>query len=279
MQNHPSWSPVRIAASFILVIILSSLLIGGIGFIIATAAYDNLSEPGAMRWLQLTNSLGVFLVPPLVLMWWSKSSPQVFLGWRSARITPSGWGALLLIIAGSFFTIDALAHLNMVLLPEAPWAEDLKAQEATVKLALDILLRDMVPTTLLANALIMVVVPAVGEELFFRGAVQGLLGQKFNHHIAIAGTALFFALGHMQPLSVLPILFMGVVFGYLKHWTDSIWVPIGLHFINNATALGSAYLNNGNLLEESTMAGSMWSYVGPILVLAGLYTMYTQHKA
>ncbi len=232
-----------------------------------------------MRWLQLTNSLGVFLVPPLVLMLWSKSSPQAFLGWRSARITPSGWGALLLIIAGSFFTIDALAHLNMVLLPEAAWVEDLKAQEATVKLALDILLRDMVPTTLLANALIMVVVPAVGEELFFRGAVQGLLGQKFNHHIAIAGTALFFALGHMQPLSVLPILFMGMVFGYLKHWTGSIWVPIGLHFINNATALGSAYLNDGNLLEESAMAGSIWSYVGPIIVLAGLYTMYTQRKA
>jgi len=279
MQNHPSWSPVRIAASFILVIILSSLLVGGIGFIIATAAYDNLSEPGAMRWLQLTNSLGVFLVPPLVLMWWSKSSPHAFLGWRGARITPSGWGALLLIIAGSFFTIDALAHLNMVLLPEAPWVEDLKAQEATVKLALDILLKDMVPTTLLANAFIMVVVPAIGEELFFRGAVQGLLGQKFNHHIAIAGTALFFALGHMQPLSVLPILFMGMVFGYLKHWTGSIWVPIGLHFINNATALGSAYLNDGSLLEESTMAGSIWSYVGPILVLAGLYTMYTQRKA
>lgn len=279
MQNHPSWSPVRIAASFILVIILSSLVIGGIGFIIATAAYDNLSEPGAMRWLQLTNSLGVFLVPPLVLMWWSKSSPQVFLGWCRARISPTEWGALLLIIAGSFFTIDALAHLNMVLLPEAPWVEDLKAQEATVKLALDILLRDMVPTTLLANALIMVVVPAVGEELFFRGAVQGLLGQKFNHHIAIAGSALFFALGHMQPLSVLPILFMGMVFGYLKHWTGSIWVPIGLHFINNATALGSAYLNDGNLLEESTMAGSIWSYVGPILVLAGLYTIYTKRKA
>ena len=279
MQNHPSWSPERIAASFILVIILSSLLIGGIGFIIATAAYDNVTEPGAMRWLQLTNSLGVFLVPPLVLMWWSKSSPQTFLGWRGAKIGPSSWSALLIIIAGSFFTIDALAHINAVLLPEAPWVENLKAQEATVKLALDILLSDMVPTTLLANALIMVVVPAVGEELFFRGAVQSLLGQKFNHHLAILATALFFALGHMQPLSVLPILFMGVVFGYLKHWTGSIWVPIGLHFINNATALGSAYLNDGNLLEESTMAGSIWSYAGPILVLVGLYTMWNKHTA
>lgn len=201
------------------------------------------------------------------------------MGWRGAKIAPSGWGALLIIIAGSFFTIDALAHLNTVLLPEAPWVENLKAQEATVKLALDILLSNMVPTTLLANALIMVVVPAVGEELFFRGAVQSLLGQKFNHHLAIVSTALFFALGHMQPLSVLPILFMGVVFGYLKHWTGSIWVPIGLHLINNATALGSAYLNDATLLEESTMAGSIWSYVGPILVLVGLFTMWNKHTA
>ena len=137
----------------------------------------------------------------------------------------------------------------------------------------------MVPTTLLANTLIMVVVPAVGEELFFRGAVQSLLGKKFNHHIAIAGTALFFALGHMQPLSVLPILFMGVVFGYLKHWTGSIWVPIGLHFINNAAALGSAYFNNGKLLEQSTLVGSIWSYLGPILVIAGLYSVFLKRKA
>ena len=278
MQNHTSWSPVRIAVSFILIIILSSLLFSVIGLLIATFYYGGQSDAGALRWLQVTNSIGVFLVPPLVLMRWSGSTPSEFLGIRRVSLNASQLASLILIIAGAFFTIDTLAYANMEFLPDTQWVNDLKAQEASVRLALEVLLSDMVPMTLLANAIIMVVVPAVGEELFFRGAVQGLLGRKFSYHIAIAISALFFALGHMQPLSVLPILFMGVLFGYLRHWTGSIWIPIALHLINNAAALASAYLNEGKLLTESTMAGTMWSYFGPILVLVGLYGVYHNRK-
>jgi len=278
MQNHPSWSPVRIAASFILVIILSTLLFNVIGLLITTFSYDNASDAGALRWLQVTNSIGVFLVPPIILMRWSGSTPSEFLGIRRVSISASQLASLILIISGAFVTIDTLAYINMELLPDTQWVKDLKAQEASVRQTLEVLLSDMVPMTLLANAIIMVVVPAVGEELFFRGALQGLLGRKFNYHVAIAISALFFALVHMQPLSVLPILFMGVLFGYLRHWTGSIWIPIALHLINNAIALASAYLNEGKLLTESTMAGTMWSYFGPILVLAGLYGIYHNRK-
>ena len=63
---------------------------------------------------------------------------------------------------------------------------------------------------------------------------------------------------------------MGVLFSYIKHWTQSIWIPIGLHFINNGLAL-SAYIANGESLDESTVAGSSWSYLGVLFVLAGLY--------
>ena len=278
MQNHPSWSPLRITGSFILIILLSVLFIGGIGVTIAAASYDNLNDPGALRWQQVTSSIGLFLAPPLLLMYWSKLPPGEFLGLRAAHLKLQHSLFFLLVIIGSFLTIDALAYLNKAVLPDAPWVEALIIQEAETKTVINTLLSDMVPLTLLANAVVMVIVPAVGEELFFRGVIQGLLNQKVNHHFSIAITAILFAAVHWQPLSILPIIFMGVVFGYVRHWTKSIWIPIALHFINNGVALLGAYMNEGTLLEESTLAGSMWSYIGPLLVFTGLYGVYINRK-
>ena len=63
----------------------------------------------------------------------------------------------------------------------------------------------MTPATLLASAIIFVVVPAIGEELFFRGMLQGLFTKRLNHHVAIFLTAAIFSVIHEQILSFLPI--------------------------------------------------------------------------
>ena len=131
----------------------------------------------------------------------------------------------------------------------------------------------MTITTLLLNGIVMVAAPAFGEEFFFRGVLQRLFSERGSHHLAILLTALCFGLVHMQPLSLLPILFMGVIFGYIKHWTGTLWAPIALHFVNNGFALGSAYLNNGQLLTESTLNSTLWSLLGVFALTAGLWIL------
>lgn len=272
MHNHHSWSPGRIALAFIFIILLSTFVFGAIGLLLATQVFKSTTSPEALRMLQALNSVGLFLVPPLVLAYWTQRDAKAFLGLSISQKLPSKQIAgLVALCIGSFFVIDALSFLNTQLLPDTPWVANLKAQEALVQNTIGQLLTNMTPATLLLNTLIMVLIPALGEELFFRGAVQQLLSARFTPHIAILLTAVFFGAGHMQPLSFLPIFFMGIIFGYARWWTGTLWVPVALHFINNGYALLSAYSNDGVLNTESSMVGSPQSFIGIGVFLVGLW--------
>ena len=279
MNNHHSWSPGRIALAFIFIILISTFLFGALGLLLATQVFQATTSPEAIRMLQALNSLGLFLVPPLVLAYWTQSDPKSFLGlnFPSSIPTLQVLGLICLCI-GAFFVIDALSFVNTAILPETAWVANLKAQENLVQNTIGQLLANMTPWTLVLNTLIMVLIPALGEELFFRGSVQSLLSSRFTSHTAILIAALFFGAGHIQPLSFLPIFFMGIIFGYARLWTGTLWVPIALHFINNGYALASAYLNEGVLNTENTMVGSPISFLGIGVFIIGLW-LTRKHQA
>jgi len=272
--NKELWSPLRTGMAFLLVVLISTTIFTGTGILITGTDALNGTDANQLRLLQFFNSIGLFLFPPIILAFWVSTKPWCFLGLKSpTHNSRSLFIGLLLVALGSFFAIDLLSRLNSVLLPDAPWVHGLQAQEAKVEFTLQRLLSDMTITTLLLNGIVMVAAPAFGEEFFFRGVLQRLFSERGSHHLAILLTALCFGLVHMQPLSLLPILFMGVIFGYIKHWTGTLWAPIALHFVNNGFALGSAYLNNGQLLTESTLNGTLWSLLGVFALTAGLWIL------
>jgi len=91
---------------------------------------------------------------------------------------------------------------------------------------------------------------------------------------------LCFAFAHQQPLSFIPLFFMGVLLSYTKYWTGSLWAAILLHSINNGFALFSSYAAGGELQYESTMDIS-WSLAGIIPLVIGVFWMRKirqQHK-
>lgn len=248
------------------------------GVLLALNIYGEVNSPGAMRIQLLAQSLALFLTPPLILMYALKLPRAEFLAIKAVQFKRSHLLYFALIVLGSLLTIDLLAHLNEYLIQDAQWAQSWIKQGEKIIALQNELLSDVTLSTLLANATIFVVVPAIGEELFFRGMLQGLFTKRLNHHMAIFLTALIFSAIHDQIFNFLPILFMGALFGYIKHWTQSIWIPIGLHFINNGLALAGAYIANGEPLDESTVAGSSWSYLGVLFVLAGLYGVYVNRR-
>jgi len=116
-------------------------------------------------------------------------------------------------------------------------------------------------TDLLANILVMAIIPAIGEELFFRGFIQNTLSGFFkNNHTAIAVTAILFSLIHFDLEGFIPRFFLGAILGYMFFWTKSLWVPIIAHFTNNALAIVISYpyfksfdlVQNFNHYGEST---------------------------
>lgn len=80
------------------------------------------------------------------------------------------------------------------------------------------------------------VLPAILEELLFRGVVMGLL-RPAGDRVAILVSALLFSLAH-GTLTQIPFAFvLGLVFGFLYVRTGSLLVPMALHFLNNGMAV------------------------------------------
>lgn len=87
------------------------------------------------------------------------------------------------------------------------------------------------------------ILPAVFEEAMLRGLFFGTLRQVTDEHMGVAITAGAFALMHMQytiPI-MLMVLVLGVVLGYARSRSGSLWLPIGLHMLNNLVSLLLAY--------------------------------------
>lgn len=74
--------------------------------------------------------------------------------------------------------------------------------------------------------------PAIFEELFFRGVIQQELNQWWgNYHLAIVVTAIVFSAIHMQFVTFLPRFLLGMVLGYLLVWGKTILVTHHTHIV------------------------------------------------
>ena len=131
---------------------------------------------------------------------------------------------------------------------------------------------------LLFNIFLIGILPAVGEELAFRGVVQKvLIGERENPHIGIWGAAFIFSFIHFQFFGFLPRLLLGAFFGYLFYWSKSIWLPILGHFVNNTSAVLVAYYLGSNGMEEklekigTTEQSSFVPLIAALLFCAFLY--------
>lgn len=184
---------------------------------------------------------------------------------------------------GCYFSCFVLAALAMLLLtpfvnytyklntmlPLPQWMEALENEASTYTKAF---LNMPNVSVLLYNILILAVVPAIGEELLFRGVIQRLLyGMVGNAHWAIICAAVFFSSMHMQFLGFIPRLAMGIVLGYLFYWSGSLWLSILAHFINNAATVLMAYYADILPFNQDTIGADKGDAVLLIVTVAAVW--------
>jgi membrane protease YdiL (CAAX protease family) len=124
---------------------------------------------------------------------------------------------------------------------------------------------------LFASALI----PAIAEELFFRGGVQQLMqGTLRNKHAAILLSAFFFSLMHMDMFAFLPRFILGIALGYLFLWSGSLRLSMVAHFVYNAFSILSLYYTQH--YPESWWAKAETTYVmGAISLVVSVGALLT----
>ncbi len=98
--------------------------------------------------------------------------------------------------------------------------------------------------------LVIAIIPAIGEELIFRGIVQRKLQIIFsNPHIGIVLAGILFSAIHIQFYGFFPRMALGVLFGYLYFYSGNIFLPIFAHFVNNGFTLLMVLLSNKGLID------------------------------
>ena len=200
----------------------------------------------ALKFIQLLTMVGLFVVPTLTYAYICDFDLKLQCSFDRQT--------LFLAIAIMFLINPFIAFLyewNMSLnLPDWLLVYDEKAEQLTKYfLRMDSL------GDLSFNLLVLAIIPAIGEELLFRGYLQQTFAKWFGKpHVAIIVTALLFSAIHMQFQGFLPRLALGVVLGYLFYWSGSLWLPIIAHFINNAIAISFTYpaLSDYAYLTENT---------------------------
>lgn len=211
--------------------------------------FARISDLNILRYLQILSHVGLFIVPSLVFAWLTGGRISRYLG-LNRWFGPGLLILAILLLISAVPLINYLIELNMRLnLPESlthveEWmrsAED-NAMELTERF-----LNVTTIQGLLFNLFMIAVIPAIGEEFLFRGIVLRIFRQWSNSiHIAVWVSALLFSAMHLQFYGFLPRMFLGVLLGYLFVWSGTIWIPVFVHFINNALAVTAFYLiHNG----------------------------------
>lgn len=122
---------------------------------------------------------------------------------------------------------------------------------------------------LLINMLIIAIVPAFFEELFFRGLIQSFLLEWFRKPwVAILLTSLFFSGVHLQFYGFLPRFILGLVLGYLFYYSGSLWLSVFFHFTNNALSIVFSYLEQHHFFSNKFEEQMSSSYLLVIISLA-----------
>lgn len=104
--------------------------------------------------------------------------------------------------------------------------------------------------------LIVSVVPAICEEVFFRGFVQRSFEYKYKPFTASLITALFFGIYHFNPYGLVALIILGTYLGYSVYKSNSILVPVILHFINNFVAVNAFFIFGSEEFLEPTAISS-----------------------
>lgn len=120
---------------------------------------------------------------------------------------------------------------------------------------------------LVAAFLAVCVLPAVGEELLFRGLLQGWL-RPFGALAAVLGQALLFALLHGRLSACTAALLGGVALGLCAEWSGSLRAGMWFHLYNNCLAFTTQYASQYASPEAAQLAGLAVLFAGPLAALA-----------
>ncbi len=271
-----------ILVSFIVVFLLSLLIaipVFGLDSMLGQLSgfdYTNPTTINLLKYMQTVQSLGLFLLPPIILAYLFGGSVVKFLqlNWNF-KLNLVFIAFLLIIVANPAINFLGSVNENMRL-PEwlSGMENKMKEMEENAAFLLEKFMDVKTIGGLLFNLLMIAVIPALGEEFLFRGVIQKIFSNwTRNYHWGIWISAILFSAMHMQFYGFIPRMVLGALFGYMLVWSGSIWIPVLAHFFNNASGVIGLYLiNKGTISPEMEDIGSGTEQL-PVVIISIVLTV------
>lgn len=198
----------------------------------------SISDARSFRFSQGISSalgfMGTALILPLVF----RERIGLFLAWN--KTDGSKYiEAFLILMVGIPFLGGLIAWNESIAFPLPESAlNNIRSLEEISNHAYELMLRSNGLLDIAACILVMAIIPALGEEWLFRGVLfkifENWSGRKFW---AVIITTVIFALIHFQLFKIVPMMVLGMLFGLIRAWSNSIWPGVWLHFVNNSLAV------------------------------------------
>ncbi len=238
-----------------------------------------------LKFFQIINQVGIFILPTIFFSYLVSNSSINYLSLGKMPKLISVLVGGLIIYAVLPFN-NYLDELNrQITLPDflSGVEEWMKEKENQARELTELFLKTRSISGLLVNVVIVAVIPAIGEELLFRGLLLKLFNNLFkNVHIAVLLSAIIFSAIHFQFYGFLPRLILGVILGYLFVFTRNLWVPIFVHFLNNASSAVIYYLHyNGYIkisMEDFGTSSNVAYIIGSLLITIWLMIIIYQKE-
>jgi hypothetical protein len=215
--------------------------------------FRNQQVLAALKLLQAVLTIVIFLLPALVFAYLSDKRPMQYIGLKNPVPARFWWIGIVLMLL-SFPLASWLNQVNQHLhLPAFMKSTEnaLRSAEANANELMEAMLDMKKPTDLASMLIIVALLPAICEELFFRGVVQRLFIQIFQRPwTGIIITAILFSAFHGQFLGFFPRVFLGILLGAICWYSGSIWPSILAHFINNAMQVILVYKDKAFITKD-----------------------------
>lgn len=282
------FSPLQKLLLFIGVTFLSSLVFSFVGIKLVYAFFgiptNELSEPNllnnnhirAYKLLIFFSHLGTFIIPSFLFVYALRDSFVNF--FVQKRLSLQTLLILPILLIGVTLLSEWGLFLNQQIdfeVISSTLANNIKVGKAER----DLMLAAFIGGTwesFFINVLLIAIIPAIGEELTFRGVLQPLfIKLSDKKHVSIIFVAFVFAFIHFQFLDFLPRFILGVVYGYVFYYSKNILTTILLHFFNNFLALLLVFYTvrtNEELIIESN--GNVFVLIlGVSFTIWGIYIL------
>lgn len=233
-------SPILFAFVSLIVVFVLYQMVGGVIAFLLFGMSPLTQHATGVRVATFVGQVVFILVPTILLAGLATTDRVSFL-----RLRPPRWEHIVIPFFG-IFSLQQMLQVYMAFQDRIPVPESLQPIVEQLKHLFEetykVLLASSTIPELLFVVFVVALVPAVAEEFLFRGMVQKSLEQGLGARRGLVFTGLIFALYHLNPFSLIPLISLGLYLGYLVYRSGSLWVSVAAHFYNNAIACVAVYL-------------------------------------